>query len=116
MKLVKGLEHRLSEKQLRELGLFSLERRRLRGDLFALYNYLMRGSVEARVSLFSHVISIRTRRKVFRHWNRLPRVVVKSSILEVFKKSLDEGHGLVGNIGDRRTIGLDSLGDLFQAW
>ena len=27
-----------------------------------------------------------------------------------------EGHGLVGNIGDRWMVGLDDLGGLFQPW
>jgi len=107
IKMIRGLEHLSCEGRLREWGLFSVERRRLRGDLIAAFQYLkgptrklerdfsqghgvigqvVMASSQKRVDLdtVNKFFTVR----VVRHWN-FPREAVDAPSLEVFKARLD---------------------------
>ena len=96
--------------------MFSLEKRRLWGDLIAAFQYLKGAYKKGGDRLFSRACSDRTRgngfkqkdgrfvldlRKKFftvrvvKHWNRFPRGVVDAPSLETFKARLDRALSLI---------------------
>jgi len=108
--MIRGMEHLSCEHRLRELGLFSLEERRLWGDLIAAFQYLKGAYEKDGDRLLSRACCNRTRsngfklkerrfrldrRKKFftmravKHCHRLPREVVDAPSLETFKVRLD---------------------------
>jgi len=110
MKMIRGLDYLSYEDKLREVGLFSLEKTRLRGDFIAAFHYLKGAYRKDGEGLFTRVCSDGTRgnscklkegrfrldirkkfftMRVVRHWNRLPREAVVAPSLEVFKAMLD---------------------------
>ncbi|KAK4818123.1 LOW QUALITY PROTEIN: hypothetical protein QYF61_006210 [Mycteria americana] len=109
-KMIRGMIHLSYEDRLREVGLFSLEKRRLQRDLTATFQYLKGAYKKDGDKLFSRACCGRTRgngfklkggrfrleiwRKFFtmsvvKHGNRLPREMVDAPSLETFKARLD---------------------------
>ena len=109
--MVEGLASMTYGERLRELGMCSLQQRRARGDMIAVFNYVKGNHVEEGANWFTAALESRTRSHGFKlrerrfhlnsrnhflmvravhRWNKLPRRVVESPSLEVFKSRLDE--------------------------
>jgi len=113
-RVIPGGCHLSCEERLREPGLFSLEKRRLQGDLIAAFQYLKGVYKQEGEWLLTRVDSDRTRgngcklrqgrfrldirkkffpQRVVTHWNRLPKEAVDAPSLEAFKARLDVALG-----------------------
>ncbi|KFW10404.1 hypothetical protein N327_05418, partial [Fulmarus glacialis] len=109
-KMIRGMEHLSYEERLRELRLFSLEKRKLWGDITAAFQYLKGTYKKEGGKLFSRACCDRTRGNGFKlkegrfglyigkkffmmwvvkHWHRLPRDVGDAPSLATFKVRLD---------------------------
>ena len=107
---MKGPEHLPCEKRLRDLDLFSLEKRRMSRDLMQIYKYLKLWGAKRRDQTFfssgwsqdkEKWLELKHRKiqtnvhknlftvRVTEHWNWLPRGVVESPSLKILKACLD---------------------------
>ena len=105
-RMVKGTKGMSYEDRLRQLKLFSMRRRRLRGDLIEAFRQIKMGHLRllqptrAR-ALRGHEYHLEIRRsrldvrkffftnRVRKYWNRLPKRLVKLNSIQEFKKALD---------------------------
>ena len=114
--MIKGMEQLSYEDRLRQLGSFSLEKRRLQRDLIEAFQYVKGAYKKDWDRLFSRACCERTgsngsklkegsfrldkrnqsfMMRVMKHWKRLPREVVGAPSLEILKARLD---GALSNV------------------
>jgi len=103
-KMMKGLEHLLYKERLRELGLLSLEKRRLRGYVIYVYQYFKGECKEDRTRPFSVVPSDRTRGNEHKLTHGRFIFNIRKHIFAVRVTDTDTG--------SQRSCGVSILGDI----
>ena len=116
-KLIQSIEHLSYEERLKELNLYSLYDRRIRGDLILMYRILSGDIKIAHEQLFKMETDNRTRghnlkvhinkvcktslrqnfftERVAGPWNALPKYIVNSTSVDQFKHNYDKWSGTV---------------------
>ncbi|CAM5110189.1 unnamed protein product [Natator depressus] len=110
-RMIRGMENLSYERRLKELGSFSLTKRRLRGDTIALYKYIRGINTREGEELFKLSTNVDTRTNGYKlatrkfrleirrrfltirgvkFWNSLPREAVGAKDLSGFKIKLDK--------------------------
>ena len=108
--MMRGLEHLFCEDRLKELGMFSLQKRKLQGDFSMAFQHLKGDYKQEGNQISAWLDSDRTRgigfrlmeerltldvmgvfftEMVVRYWNSLPRELVDALSLEVLKARWD---------------------------
>ena len=115
-KLIPELRNKSYESRLKALNLFTLSKRRLRGDMietfkilkgFEKINYEKYFTIDTNSILRGHEYKLKKDKfstdikgnfffnRVVRHWNKLPSEVVASNTVETFKTRLDKHYGML---------------------
>ncbi|CAM5166439.1 unnamed protein product [Eretmochelys imbricata] len=110
-RMIRGMENLSYERRLKELGLFSLTKRRLRGDMIVLYKYIRGINTGEGEELFKLSTNVDTRTNRYKlaigkfrleiirrfltirgvkFWNSLPRGAVEAKDISGFKTKLDK--------------------------
>ena len=115
--MILGLARLSYEERLKETGLYSLERRRLRGDLIEIFNIIKGIDKISEDELFNRVDSDRTRGHSLRVKERRVKTVVRQGTFT--QREVDAWNGLPGKVvtagtGDKFKLELDRYLEIME--